>query len=144
MFLGEACFGLNNYQAAIAPLERYQGAVSRPQRKALYELGMSYYYTGVYSKAAATLGETTSVNDALSQNAYLHMGLAYLNLKERNQARMAFEQASASGFDPLVKEQALYNYALCIHETSYSPFAESVTVFERFLNEFPNSPYAER
>lgn len=142
--LGEACFGLNNYQAAIAPLERYQGAVSRPQRKALYELGMSYYYTGVYSKAAATLGETTSVNDALSQNAYLHMGLAYLNLKERNQARMAFEQASASGFAPLVKEQALYNYALCIHETSYSPFAESVTVFERFLNEFPNSPYAER
>ena len=62
--------------------------MSRPQRKALYELGMSYYYTGVYSKAAATLGETTSVNDALSQNAYLHMGLAYLNLKERNQARM--------------------------------------------------------
>ena len=142
--LGEAYFGLNNYQEAIAPLERYQVAVPRPQRKALYELGMSYYYTGVYSKAAAILGETTSVNDALSQNAYLHMGLAYLNLKERNQARMAFEQASASGFDPQVKEQALYNYALCIHETSYSPFAESVTVFERFLNEFPNSPYAER
>ena len=33
---------------------------------------------------------------------------------------------------------------MCIHETSYSPFAESVTVFERFLNEFPNSPYTER
>lgn len=142
--LGEACFGLNDYQGAISPLERYRGMVSRPQRKAMYELGMSYYYTGVYSKAAATLGETTSVNDALSQNAYLHMGLAYLNLKERNQARMAFEQAANFNFDPKVKEQALYNYALCIHETSYSPFAESVTVFERFLNEFPNSPYTER
>ena len=74
------CFGLNNYQAAIAPLERYQGAVSRPQRKALYELGMSYYYTGVYSKAAATLGETTSVNDALSQNAYLQPYMALILL----------------------------------------------------------------
>ena len=110
---GEACFGLNDYQAAIPPLERYRESVSHPQRKPLYELGMSYYYTGVYSKAAATLGEMASVHDALSQNAYLHMGLAY-------------------------------NYALCIHETSYSPFAESVTVFERFLNEVPNSPYTER
>lgn len=142
--LGEACFGLKTYQAAISPLEKYRMEVSRPQRKALYELGMSYYYTGVYSKAAATLGETTSANDALTQNAYLHMGLAYLNLKERNQARMAFEQASTSNFDPKVREQALYNYALCIHETSYSPFAESVTVFERFLNEFPNSAYADK
>ena len=141
---GEACFGLNDYQAAIPPLERYRESVSHPQRKPLYELGMSYYYTGVYSKAAATLGEMASVHDALSQNAYLHMGLAYLNLKERNRARMAFEQAANFSFDPKVKEQALYNYALCIHETSYSPFAESVTVFERFLNEFPNSPYTER
>ena len=33
---------------------------------------------------------------------------------------------------------------MCIHETSYSPFAESVTVFERFLNEFPNSVYTEK
>ena len=142
--MGEACFGLNDYQAAIPPLERYRESVSHPQRKPLYELGMSYYYTGVYSKAAATLGEMASVHDALSQNAYLHMGLAYLNLKERNRARMAFEQAANFSFDPKVKEQALYNYALCIHETSYSPFAESVTVFERFLNEFPNSVYTEK
>lgn len=142
--LGEARFALNRHQEAIAPLERYCEAVARPQRKALYDLGMSYYYTGVYSKAAAALGATTSEADALSQNAYLHRGLAYLQLKDRNQARMAFEQAAHGNYDLHVKEQALYNYALCIHETSYSPFAESVTVFERFLNEFPNSPYTER
>ena len=141
---GEARSAMKDYLNAIASLEAYVNAVPQPQRKAMYELGMSYYHTGAYSKATEMLGRTTMEQDALAQNANLHMGLAYLQLKERNQARMAFEQASVADHDLAVKEQALYNYALCIHETSYSPFAESVTVFERFLNEFPASRYRER
>ena len=141
---GEARYGLKDYMGAVSSLEGYMAATAQPQRKAMYELGMGYYHTGVYSKATELLGRTTMEPDALAQNASLHMGLAYLQLKDRNQARMAFEQASIGNFDSAVKEQALYNYALCIHETSYSPFAESVTVFERFLNEFPNSKYRER
>lgn len=141
---GEARFGMNDYMTSVSALESYIGKVSAPQRVPLYKLGMGYYHTGAYSGATEILGRVTLENDALAQNAYLHMGLAYLQLKERNQARMAFEQASIADFDKSVKEQALYNYALSIHETSYSPFAESVTVFERFLNEFPDSRYRER
>ena len=141
---GEARYGMNDYLLAVTLLEAYMEAVDQPQRKAMYELGMSYYHTGAFSNATEMLGKTTLERDALAQNAYLHMGLAYLQLKDRNLSRMAFEQASVMEYDKAVKEQALYNYALCIHETSYSPFAESVTVFERFLNEFPNSRYRER
>ena len=141
---GEARYGLQDYLNAVSSLEAYVNAVETPQRKAMYELGMGYYHTGAYSKETEMLGRTTMVQDALAQNANLHMGLAYLQLKDRNQARMAFEQASIGDYDKAVKEQALYNYALCIHETSYSPFAESVIVFERFLNEFPDSRYRER
>ncbi|MGL4851135.1 MAG: tetratricopeptide repeat protein [Phocaeicola sp.] len=141
---GESLFGLQKYGDAIAPLAYYQANADAPLRKALYALGMSYYYTGIYSKSADVLGAATSVRDGLAQNAYLHMGLSYLSLKERNQARMAFEQAASLEYDQQVKEQALYNYALSIHETSYSPFDESVTVFERFLNEFPSSTYVEK
>lgn len=142
---GEACYGLKQYAAAIDYLSAYRSETEEhAERNSLYKLGMSFFYTGGYSEAAAALGEVTTVQDALTQNAYLHMGLAYLQLKERNRARMAFEQASAMNYDRDIKEQAFYNYALCIHETSYSPFAESVTVFERFLNEFPNSVYTEK
>lgn len=142
---GEACYGLKQYAAAIDYLSAYRSETEEhAERNSLYKLGMSFFYTGVYSEAAAALGEVTTVQDALAQNAYLHMGLAYLQLKDRNRARMAFEQASAMNYDRDIKEQAFYNYALCIHETSYSPFAESVTVFERFLNEFPNSTYTEK
>lgn len=141
--LGDVYFHFRQYSKAVDAFQNYLERDKAPRRDALYLLGLAYYQTGVYSKAAATLGEVTTDNDALTQNAYLHMGLSYLQLAEMNKARMAFEQAAASNADRKVKEQAAYNYALCIHETSYSAFGESVTVFEKFLNEFPNSPYTE-
>lgn len=141
--LGDASYHFRKYHEAINAFESYLERDVSPRRDALYMLGLSYFQTGVYSKAAETLGEVTGTNDALTQNAYLHMGLSYLQLAEKNKARMAFEQAAASNADMKIKEQAAYNYALCIHETSYSAFGESVTVFEKFLNEFPNSQYTE-
>jgi TolA-binding protein len=57
---------------------------------------------------------------------------------------MAFEAAATASFDKQVKEVALYNYALLLHETSVSGFGESVTVFEDFLNDFPKSKYTDK
>ena len=144
--LGDADYHFGKYHEAMEAFEKYleNNKEAAPRRDALYMLGLSYYNCGVYSKAANTLGEVTAENDALAQNAYLHMGLAYLQMSDKNKARMAFEQAAASNADMQVKEQAAYNYALCIHETSYSAFGESVTVFEKFLNEFPNSQYVDK
>ena len=140
---GEAAFQLRKYSEAINDIDHYIAKSSQPRRDALYMLGMAYYQTGVNSKAADMLGRVTTVDDALAQNAYLHMGLAYLNLAERNKARMAFEQAASMNFSPQIKEQAAYNYALALHESSYSGFGESVTAFERFLNDYPNSSYTD-
>lgn len=116
-----------------------------PRRDARYMAGLSRYHSAVYSTVAEALMPVTSAaEDALTQNAFLHMGLAYLQLGEKTQARMAFEQAAVRTADLTIKEQAAYNHALCIHETSYSAFGESVTVFEKFLNEFPRSAYADQ
>lgn len=144
--LGVADYHFGKYHEATEAFEKYldNNKEEAPRRDALYMLGLSYYHSGVYSKAADTLGEVTAGDDALAQNAFLHMGLSYLQMADKNKARMAFEQAAASNADMQIKEQAAYNYALCIHETSYSAFGESVTVFEKFLNEFPNSQYVDK
>lgn len=142
--LGGAYYGQGRTDKALPALEAYVQATPRPDRNALYQLGLCYFRTRAYQRACDLLGRTTAERDALAQNAYLHMGLGFLELQDKRQAQMAFEQASTMDFDARVKEEALYNYALCIHETSYSPFAESVTVFERFLNEFPGSAYTEQ
>lgn len=142
--LGEINYHYKDYPTAVKEFESYVNSTKNPQRGALYMMGLSNYETRVYSKAASALGEVTKVNDQLTQNANLHLGLSYLQLADKNKARMAFEQAAASNDDINIKEQALYNYALTLHETSFSAFGESVTVFERFLNEFPNSAYVSQ
>lgn len=139
--LGEVYYNNRQFDKAVHAFESYKSVTDPPSRNVLYMLGLSYYNTAVYPKAAATLGEVVTADDALTQNAYLHLGLSYLQLAEKSKARMAFEQAAASDADRKVKEQAAYNYALSIHETSFSAFGESVTVFEKFLNDFPNSEY---
>lgn len=145
--IGTANYHFGKYHEAMNAFKTYleqNGEAAPDRRDALYMLGMSCYQCGAYSQAADYLGRVTIEDDALSQNAYLHTGLSYLQLADKPKARMAFGLASASDADLKIKEQAAYNYALCIHETSYSAFGESVTVFEKFLNDFPTSPYADK
>lgn len=132
-------------QHTVHDLKQYlQLTNEKPRRDALYMLGIACYNTQLYGEVTEHLNKVTTPDDALSQNAYLHMGLSALQLGDKTQARMHFEQAAASHADITIKELAAYNHALIIHETAYSAFGESVTVFERFLNDFPQSRYAEK
>ena len=128
--MGNAYYHLGNEDQAINMLSKYVSSTDSPLRGDLYILGVCYYNKGNYSSAVNALGRTVREND--------------LKLKDKNNARMAFEAAATSSFDKQVKEAAMYNYALLIHETAFTGFGESVTIFEDFLNDFPNSKYADK
>lgn len=141
--MGESMFMLGQYQDAFQFLSSFVMSSDRVERQDLYYLGVAAYMSADYDAAVEYLPGVTEVEDVMSQNALLYIGMAYLEKNDKVKARMAFEQASSMSGNDRIREQALYNYALIIHETSYSPFAESVTVFERFLNEYPESRYAD-
>lgn len=142
--LGEAYYGQKRYTDAALQLEEYLAEDDEPNREALFRLGMSHYNSGEYLRAPEVLHMVTDIDDATSQCANMYIGLSYLKTGDANRARMAFEQAAAMTGDDKLREQAMYNYIACLHETGYSAFGESVTVSERFLNEYPDSPYADK
>ena len=140
--LGASYFGQERYSKASTLLQQYIDESKEPQRIAYYQLALSKFYSACYQDAIPLFDKCTNKEDAIAQNAYLHQGIIQLKFNDMRKARLAFELAAAMNCDNSVREEALYNYALCIHQTRYSPFAESVKVFEQFLNEYPNSPHA--
>ncbi|MCK5171223.1 MAG: tetratricopeptide repeat protein, partial [Bacteroidales bacterium] len=58
---------------------------------------------------------------------------------QKNKARLAFEFASKLDFDPDIKEEALFNYALLTCEIYHSPFNEAIGAFHEFIELYPNS-----
>jgi len=142
--LGAAEFIQGNYAQAADALTTYVENYPTPQRIAQYQLGASLYQAGEHDKAMEKLSPCTDGNDAIAQSALLYTGLINLENGNTQAARMALEVASTMTYDNSVREEALYNYALCIHQTRYSPFAESVRAFEQFLNDYPQSRHADR
>ena len=142
--LGNSYYHQGNEEKALKNLSKYVSETESPLRSDLYLLGVCLFNKGNYSNAVNNFGKVVSKDDTLTQNAYLYLGQSYLKLNDKNNARMAFEAAATSSYDAQIKEAAMYNYALLIHETAFTGFGESVTIFEDFLNDFPNSQYADK
>lgn len=142
--LGESYYAEGKWQEADEMLTSYVLGDTKPDRMDLYQLGMANWQLGDYERAVKFLGEVSVNDDALEQNAWLHMGLSFLKLDNMSDAILAFEQVASMTADRNLSEQALYNYAMCVQESGYSPFAEPITAFERFLNEYPESRYTDQ
>lgn len=132
---GEKLYDEGQYERALPYLE-----AGEKTRASQYKQGMCYYQNGMFDKAYTTLTESAGADqDEMAQNAWLHAGIAALQRGMKTEAQGAFKTASQMRALPALREQALYDYALTLHEQS-AP--NTVAVMEQFLQEFPSSRYA--
>lgn len=139
---GEALYQTGHADEAIPYLKKYVAAVETPELSALYILGLAEYGEGQYSEAVKSLTPVTADKSAMGQSAYLYIGQALMKDGDNAAAIMAFNRALTMDIDPEVTETAYYNYAVAKAAGGKVPFASSVTVFEDFLNRYPDSRYA--
>lgn len=132
---GEKLYDEGKYETALGYLE-----AGEKTRTSQYKQGMCYYNLGRFDQAYNTLVESAGIDsDEMAQNAWLHAGIAALQLSKKPEAQKAFHNASQMNQNPALREQALYNYALTLHEQQAST---TVATMEQFMRAFPSSKYA--
>jgi TolA-binding protein len=137
--IGEAYFHLEEYKESIVYLEKFNESGHRKTNHDKYQLGFAYYMEQDYEKARDLFKSVSLGQSELTQSALYHLADCYLRLDNKKQARLSFAAASRMDFDPQIKEDALFNYAVVTYEISYTPFNDAVKVFNHFISLYPSS-----
>lgn len=140
--VGESYYHEGNLREARSYLNRYIETTQDPVvRSAAYALGVMDFLADDFRQAVKNMGQVTGQDDELAQSAYLYLAQSELKLGDEKTAAMAFEKAAGMGYNATVKETAFYNYAVLQSKGSTTPFSNSITLFEQFLNDYPRSKY---
>jgi len=139
--IGEAYFQKGEFDKSLSHLESYfKENSSKAGRKDYYQLGYAYYVAGDYAKAVPNLQKAAGEQDTLGQNASYHLADAYVKTNQKLYARNAFLAVYKMDFDPSLKQDALFNYAKLSYELSYNPFNEAIIAFQKYIDDYPDSP----
>ncbi len=139
--IGEAHFRTNEFTEAIPYLQKYKELTESYTREEIYQLGYAYYRTGNLALAIENFDKVARGETLLSQNSYFHIADCYLQTGERKKAQMAFSSAAKMDFDENIAEESLFNDAKLSFELSYSPFSQTIKIFDEFVRKYPNSQY---
>ncbi|MEM9992087.1 MAG: tetratricopeptide repeat protein, partial [Bacteroidota bacterium] len=140
--IGQTYFEREQYTNALPYLERYAESSSKMREEEFYQLGIVYLENGQPQKAIKYFEELTSTDSELGQNALYNLGRLYLQVggkKARNSARNSFGKAAQMQYDPIIQDEALFNYAKLSYELKYDRDAinalRSINTESRYYSE---------
>ncbi len=138
--VGDSYYRLKEYEKAVPFFEQFLQKAQNITREDYYLVGFNYYKVQNYSLAAKNFEKVSTEEDSLSQNANYHLADCYIKSNDKNKARQALSLASKTNFDPVIKEDALFNFAKITYEQLYSPFNEAIEAFKKYIELYPNTP----
>lgn len=138
--IAESWFHLGDYNKTIGHLDAFTAAGGELDRDGSYLMGFSLYRTARYPEAAEFLRKACGAEDALTQNASYHLADCYLRAGDKQAAMQAFAMAADDKLDPVIAEDALFNYGKLQYELGGGAFNGAINVLTRYVAQYPDSP----
>lgn len=134
--IGESYFNLEDYEQAVNYLLDYKGKKGKWNNTDFYQLGYAYYKQQLYDDALIWFTKIIDGNNAVSQNAYYHMGECYLKTDKKQEALNAFRNAKQMDFNAEIKKDAWLNYAKLSYDIG-NPYNSVAQVIKDYINAYP-------
>lgn len=141
--MSESWFRLEDYNNSLDYITSYAEAGGEMGREESYIRGFSLYRMARYAEAEEALRSAAGADDALTQNAAYHLADCYVRRGEKELAMQSFAMATNGDFNPLIAEDALYNYGKLQFELGGGHFSEAIHVLGRYLTTYPSSERAD-
>ncbi len=138
--VGESEFRLQHYQKATPYLKAFIDNNPKASLPDYYQLGYVYYVQKNYAKAVENFNQITQENSPLAQNAFYQLGNSYLQNQQKKEALSAYKSSSEMDYNPEVKENALYQYALISYDIG-NPYEAAAQAIQHYLNTYPQSSH---
>ena len=141
--IGESHFMQQEYKEAIPYLETYRSNSKSYTIHDRYQLAYSYYKNQEYENALKLFEQISYRNTEIAQSALYHLGDCYLKTGEKKKALIAFSKAANMNFDPVIQQDALFNFAKVTFELSYNPFNDAIRALELYIRSYPAADNAD-
>ena len=143
--IGEAYYRKGEYKKALPYLNRYyELSGNTASDETLYIMAYAYYKNGDWEKAIENFRPLSLGDDSIAQNANYHMAYCYLKLNKPRYALNAFKYAYTLNKDPMITEDALYNFAKLSYELDYNPYNQAITAFRNYVDNYPESEHRKQ
>lgn len=137
--LSSIYFNQDEYSQTASLYEKIiaQGVSLNPVQR--FEWGTSYYHLKKYSKAIEQLRPLSIGKDDIAVESMFVLGLSYLDLGDKSNARTSFQYCTASNLDPSKKEIATFLDGKLSFELGFED--QGFKTIASFLDEYPNSKF---
>lgn len=132
--LSEAYYETEQPLMAQKYLDIYKAGGAELSRKDYYFSGIVAYNLNNYSGAIESFSQVLGEKDDLSQNAFYYSANSHLQNRNKLAALDCFKSASEMDFDPVIKEDAFFNFAKLSFDVN-----SDITPFSHYMETFPDS-----
>lgn len=132
--LSESYFETGDKAKAKEYLDFFRKSSSSLSRKDYYFSGLLSYGMGSFDAALESFSHVVGTDDELSQNAYYYSANSRLKTRNKLAALDDFKAAADYDFDPVIKEDAFFNFAKLSFDVN-----SDISQFANYLKTYPES-----